>query len=118
MSKVKVGDRVVCDTNSSCGHCKSCTSGKLLFCENLEAKGVTTDGGFAVRSFHFPLGLFSPDGTGYCKQEYSFWNESMVYPIHNLTDIEATLVEPASCAIHGADVLRLAVGSTVFVFRG
>lgn len=33
-----------------------------------------------------------------------------VYKIHNLTDEEATLVEPAACAIHGMDKLNPGVG--------
>ena len=33
-----------------------------------------------------------------------------VYKIHNLTDAEATLVEPAACAVHGMDQLACAVG--------
>lgn len=33
-----------------------------------------------------------------------------VYKIVNLTDEEATLVEPASCAIHGLDKLNAPVG--------
>jgi len=88
------GVRVVCDTNSACGNCHFCVQGKTLFCENFAAKGVTEDGGFA---------------------DYSKWHYSKLYPINNLTDVEACLVEPASCAIHGADVLKLPVGSTVLV---
>ena len=33
-----------------------------------------------------------------------------VYKIHNLSDEEATLVEPAACAVHGMDQLAAAVG--------
>ena len=33
----------------------------------------------------------------------------------NLTDEEATLVEPAACAIHGADKLALPVGAEVLI---
>ncbi len=33
-----------------------------------------------------------------------------VYKIHNLTDEEATLIEPAACAIHGVDKLNPGVG--------
>lgn len=88
------GVRVVCDTNSACGNCHFCVRGKTLFCENFAAKGVTEDGGFA---------------------DFSKWHYSKLYPIKNLTDVEACLVEPASCAIHGADVLKLPVGSSVLV---
>ena len=33
-----------------------------------------------------------------------------VYKIHNLTDEEATLIEPAACAVHGLDKLNPPVG--------
>lgn len=36
-----------------------------------------------------------------------------MYKIVNLTDEEATLVEPAACAVHGADKLDLKVGAEV-----
>lgn len=94
VQNLQVGQRAVLDTNSGCHKCRACNDGKTLFCENLEAKGVTTDGGFA---------------------EYSKWHFSKVYPIKNLTDVEACLVEPASCAIHGADILKLPVGSSVLL---
>lgn len=42
-------------------------------------------------------------------------HQKKVYKIFNLTDEEATLVEPASCAIHGADKLNLPVGSEVLI---
>lgn len=38
-----------------------------------------------------------------------------VYKIHNLTDEEATLIEPAACAIHGMDKLDTAVGVEALV---
>ena len=39
-----------------------------------------------------------------------FRQSKKVYKIKNLTDEEATLVEPASCAIHGLDKLNPPVG--------
>ena len=38
-----------------------------------------------------------------------------VYKIHNLTDEEATLVEPTSCAIHGMDRLSPPVGAEALI---
>lgn len=37
------------------------------------------------------------------------------YKIHNLTDEESTLLEPASCAIHGLDKLNPPVGIEVLL---
>jgi D-arabinitol dehydrogenase (NADP+) len=38
-----------------------------------------------------------------------------IYKIKNLTDEEATLVEPTSCAIHGMDQLNTPAGAEVLV---
>ena len=38
-----------------------------------------------------------------------------LYKIHNLTDEEATLIEPAACAIHGLDKLNPPVGIDVLL---
>ncbi|KAK0192223.1 chaperonin 10-like protein [Armillaria mellea] len=88
------GDRVVADPGITCGDCFYCRRGKSLLCENFESLGCTVAGGFA---------------------EYAVAHQKKVYKIFNLTDEEATLVEPASCAIHGADMLNLPVGSEVLI---
>lgn len=41
--------------------------------------------------------------------------ENKVFKIHNLTDEDATLIEPAACAVHGADKLALPVGAEVLI---
>ena len=45
-----------------------------------------------------------------------FRQSKKVYKIKNLTDEEATLVEPASCAIHGLDKLNPPVGVDALIF--
>ncbi|KAF8553796.1 hypothetical protein OG21DRAFT_1509691 [Imleria badia] len=47
--------------------------------------------------------------------EYVVFEAKKVYKIHNLTDEEATLIEPAACAIHGMDKLNPPVGIDVLV---
>lgn len=42
-------------------------------------------------------------------------NFSKCYKIKNLTDEEATLLEPASCAIHGMDKLKMPFGAKVLL---
>lgn len=39
-----------------------------------------------------------------------------VFKIHNLSDIDATLLEPASCAAHGLDKIAPKMGSSVLIF--
>ncbi|EGO29416.1 hypothetical protein SERLADRAFT_345461, partial [Serpula lacrymans var. lacrymans S7.9] len=88
------GDRCVADPGVTCETCFYCRRGQTLLCENFNGLGVTTDGGFA---------------------EYVVFHGKKVYKIHNLTDEEATLVEPTACAIHGMDKLNAAVGIEALV---
>ncbi|KAI0777243.1 NADP+-dependent D-mannitol dehydrogenase [Trametes elegans] len=83
------GDRVVADPSVLCGRCFYCRRGQALLCENYRGIGVSLPGGFA---------------------EYVTFDSNKVYKIHNLTDEEATLVEPAACAVHGMDKLDAPVG--------
>ncbi|KAI8986723.1 NADP+-dependent D-mannitol dehydrogenase [Trametes punicea] len=83
------GDRVVADPSVLCGICFYCRRGRALLCENYKGVGVSLHGGFA---------------------EYVVFDAKKVYKIHNLSDEEATLVEPAACAVHGMDQLDAPVG--------
>ncbi|KAH9941192.1 NADP+-dependent D-mannitol dehydrogenase [Epithele typhae] len=83
------GDRVVADPSITCGTCFYCRRGKPLLCENYKGVGINIAGGFS---------------------EYVIFKSTKVYKIHNLTDEEATLVEPAACAVHGMDQLDAPVG--------
>jgi len=90
-----VGERVVADNSELCNECFYCRRGQLLLCEHFEAHGVTMDGGFA---------------------EYCAYPAGKVFKIHNLSDIDATLLEPASCAAHGLDKISPKLGSSVLMF--
>jgi len=90
------GDRCVVDPLVSCKHCFFCRRGQGHLCENLQGVGVTPSlgGGFS---------------------EYLAVPNTQVHKIVNLTDEEAALVEPTSCALHGIDVLNLPAGSDALV---
>lgn len=45
----------------------------------------------------------------------SYSKQEKCYKVYNLTDEEATLLEPAACAIHGLDKLRPKVGCEVLL---
>ncbi|KAG0140624.1 hypothetical protein CROQUDRAFT_726043 [Cronartium quercuum f. sp. fusiforme G11] len=90
VTQFKLGDRVVADPTETCTKCFYCQRGNYLFCENFRGAGVNFDGGFS----------------GYQK-----FNVAKVFPIYNLTDEQATLVEPAACAVHGLDKIRPRPGS-------
>ncbi|KAF8842015.1 GroES-like protein [Paxillus ammoniavirescens] len=90
----EIGDRCVADVGITCENCFYCRRGQSLLCENFNARGVTLDGGFA---------------------EYIVYQQKKLYKIKNLTDEEATLLEPAACAIHGLDKLNPPVGVEVLL---
>lgn len=90
-----IGERVVADNSELCGTCFYCRRGDELFCENFQAHGVTMNGGFA---------------------EYCAYPAGKVFKIKNLSDVDATLLEPASCAAHGLDKIAPKMGSSVLIF--
>lgn len=95
MKGFKIGERVVADNSELCNECFFCRRGQLLLCEKFEAHGVTMDGGFA---------------------EYCAYPAGKVFKIHNLSDVDATLLEPASCAAHGLEKIASKLGSSVLMF--
>ncbi|KAG6379664.1 chaperonin 10-like protein [Boletus reticuloceps] len=88
------GERCAADPSVTCEECFYCRRGQSLLCENYNGRGITMAGGFA---------------------EYVVFEAKKVYRIHNLTDEEATLIEPAACAIHGMDKLNPPVGIDALV---
>lgn len=86
---------MVADNSELCGECFYCRRGEELLCEDFQAHGVTMDGGFA---------------------EYCAYPAKRVFPIKNLSDVDATLLEPASCAAHGLDKIAPKMGSSVLMF--
>jgi D-arabinitol dehydrogenase (NADP+) len=64
-------------------------------CENLTAFGGNVPGGFA---------------------EYCRYPARLVHPIGDLPDLEAILVEPAACAMHGIERMQIEAGSRVLLF--
>ncbi|KAL7419572.1 N-terminal acetyltransferase A complex catalytic subunit ard1 [Cryptotrichosporon argae] len=90
----ELGDKIAADVGSTCGYCHYCRKGETLMCENFAAAGVASDGGFA---------------------EYIKYHFAKCYKIKNLSDEEATLLEPASCAIHGMDKLKMPFGASVLL---
>ncbi|KAJ2987019.1 hypothetical protein NUW58_g4734 [Xylaria curta] len=106
----KIGDRVAADNSELCGHWQVglfrqtcgfvanllvcsfyCRRGEELLCEDFKAHGVLgLDGGFA---------------------EYCSYPQGRLFHISNLSDVDATLIEPASCAMHGLEKIAPKPGS-------
>jgi 2-desacetyl-2-hydroxyethyl bacteriochlorophyllide A dehydrogenase len=81
------GDRVVVEPLLSCKKCVPCRADHEHVCQNLKLLGVETDGGFA---------------------EFVAAPAEKVYPLpYNISNCEASLIEPASVAVHAVDYAQL-----------
>ena len=95
VKRLNTGDRVAIDPNIPCGYCRFCRDGKINFCENLEAIGVTRNGGFA---------------------EYAVVPQSQAYVLPSTLSLDsAAFSEPLSCCLHGMDVINIKPAEKVLV---
>lgn len=93
-----VGDNVAIDPNIYCGYCEYCRIGKVNFCSNHKALGVTLNGGFA---------------------EYSIVPASQAYRIPNDFELSvAAFAEPLSCCLRGIEHADIKPGNTVVIIGG
>lgn len=96
VTDVKVGDRVGVDPTLNCGHCYFCQRGMGNLCENWNAVGVTTTGGFA---------------------QYVAVPQRTIYHIPDTMSFsEAALIEPVSCVVHGFHLLQPRVGDSYLIY--
>ncbi len=92
---LKKGDRVVVNPNDFCGVCRYCRDNMPNHCENIEALGVFTHGGFA---------------------EYAKMPERILYRIApDLSARKAVFAEPLACILNGLDKIRLTAGDGALV---
>ena len=79
VTRVKVGDRVIIDQVTACGHCYACRKGRPNVCEHLQVRGVHIDGGY---------------------REYMAVPESDVYVLpDSLSYQDAVMIEPTTIAV-------------------
>ena len=86
-------------------------------CEHFDAHGVTMDGGFAeycaypgMSYLNIRVLRLARSSTDHCPIA------KRVFPFKNLSYVDATLLEPASCAAHGLDKIAPKMGSSVLMF--
>lgn len=97
-ARFKIGDKVAIDPNIYCGYCSYCKKGNINFCENLNALGVTLNGGFA---------------------EYSIIPSSQAYILPDDFDLSiASFSEPLSCCLRGIEHADIKPGNTVVIIGG
>ncbi|MFA9378950.1 MAG: alcohol dehydrogenase catalytic domain-containing protein [Lachnotalea sp.] len=84
---IKVGDHVIVDQVTACGHCYPCRKGRQNVCDNLKVRGVHIDGGY---------------------REYITVNEKDCYNIPvGITDVEAVMIEPTTIAVQCCNRARI-----------
>lgn len=98
VKSIKEGDLVAVDPNIYCGFCFYCKQGEVNLCENLRAIGVDIDGGFAE----------------YCKVPF----RQLYVLSENVSPLEAAMMEPLACAIHGIERVGVKLGDSVLIVGG
>jgi len=92
----KPDDRVAVDPNVFCNRCKYCHQGQVNHCQNLEAIGVTQNGGFA---------------------EYVTVPTSNIYLMpEEMSFISGALMEPFSCILRGLEQITINSEEKILIY--
>ncbi|WP_267548862.1 zinc-dependent alcohol dehydrogenase family protein [Rhizobium rhizogenes] len=92
------GELVTIDPNIACGTCPACRRGRPNLCANLNAIGVTRDGGFA-EYVAVPCG------------------QAFILP-SDLDPVHGAFCEPLACCIHAMDKAGISPGDSVAILGG
>lgn len=96
VTQVKVGDRVIVNQVTSCGHCYPCRIGRGNVCDNLAVRGVHIDGGY--REF-----LAVPESDCYLLPD-------------SLSDKDAVMIEPTTIAIQSCTRAELKKDDMLLIY--
>ncbi|MBM3707948.1 MAG: sorbitol dehydrogenase, partial [Actinobacteria bacterium] len=93
------GDRIIAeDTYSSCGNCMYCLKGLYNLCSQRKCLGYWYNGGF---------------------EKYTVVPEERIHKLpDNLDFVEATLIQPLSCAVHAIEELIKIKNNDVILITG
>ena len=95
VTRVKVGDRVIIDQVTACGHCYACRKGRPNVCGSLKVRGVHIDGGY---------------------REYKAVPDHDCYLVPEiLSDEEAVMIEPTTIAVQCCSRAQLESEDTVMI---
>lgn len=98
VDRVAVGDHVTVDPNIYCGKCHFCQMGKKQMCEELQAVGVTQNGGFA---------------------DYCYVPQEQCYQLLPQVPYRwGAMTEPVACCLHGMDRAEVRQGDAVCIIGG
>ncbi len=95
VTRVKVGEQVTVNPNVNCGLCDYCLAGNPIRCTALQGLGSNFPGFFA---------------------DYVVVPERLVFSTEGLPIDTAVFTEPAACATHGLERLKIWPGSSALVF--
>lgn len=90
-----VGEQVTVNPNVYCGMCDYCLAGRLILCSDMKGLGSNFPGFFA---------------------EYATVREDLVFSVEGIHPDTAVFTEPAACAMHGLESLKIRPGATALVF--
>ena len=96
VSSLKIGDRVIINQVTSCGHCYPCSKNRGNVCDNLKVRGVHIDGGY---------------------REYNAVPESDCYLLpDSLSDQDAVMIEPTTIAIQSCTRAELEKDDMLLIY--
>ena len=96
VQKLKVGDRVIVNQVTSCGHCYPCRKGRGNVCDNLKVRGVHIDGGY--REF-----IAVPEADCYILPD-------------SISDRDAVMIEPTTIAIQSCTRAELEKDDMLLIY--
>lgn len=97
----KVGDRVTVAPAIGCGKCGPCKKGHPNMCDNLKTIGFQYEGVFAPYA-EIP--------------EQAILMDNVIKLDDTISDDDATLIEPAACALNGQSYLNIKEGDVVVIY--
>lgn len=96
VSSLKIGDRVIINQVTSCGHCYPCSKHRGNVCDNLKVRGVHIDGGY---------------------REYIAVPECDCYLLpDSLSDQDAVMIEPTTIAIQSCTRAELEKDDMLLIY--
>ncbi|MGQ4668480.1 zinc-dependent alcohol dehydrogenase family protein [Metabacillus halosaccharovorans] len=98
VTQFKIGNRVSIDPNMYCGTCDYCRGNRVHLCDNLQAIGVTRNGG---------MGEYCAVPAANC---YTLPDE--------LSYEEGAMIEPLGCVLHGFNQIKMWPGASVLIIGG
>lgn len=93
VTRVKPGDRVICEDVTMCGACEACKTGQMNLCRN----GYTLEGQSGM-------------------SDEMVVHENMLNVFEGIDPVTASMVEPLAVAIRGVDALQLRPLDSVVIF--